>query len=165
MKSLLKMALVGLVLALPKFVMAERYLIPQDSHGNIPSDANLVGVDVIDSTSTVNTGLTSPVLLYWVMVSSDAATNYATLRDSATLNSTSNVKLTVYPNNTSGTSLASGSVIMNFNPPVIFRNGLSITLNAAPAGGGALGRWHFGIRRRVIGNANGQDTSFADTGS
>lgn len=166
MNKLIKAVLVAFALAVvPRFALAEEYLIPQDANGNIPGDANQYGCDVIDSTSTVGTGLTTPVLLYWVMVSSDAVTNYATLRDTNTINATSNVKMTVFPNGNGGTSITASSTIIPFNPPVIFRNGISIHLNAAPAGSATQGRWHFCVRRRSIGSSRGVDTAFSDTGS
>lgn len=169
MNRLFKAVLLAFTLAaIPRFVMAEAYIIPQDSFGNVPSDANQAGVDVIDTTMTFRTGLTTPVMLYWVMVSSDVVGNSAVLRDTDTLNTTSNVKMTVFPCSNGGTSLTAASTICQFNPPVLFRNGISINLIATPAGSAAQtgtvpGRWHFGIRRRMIGNARGVDTSFADT--
>lgn len=161
MNRLFKAVLLVLAFAVvPRFVMAEAYIIPQDSDGRIPGNANQVGCDVIDATSTINYGLTTPVALYWIMTSSDVAGNYATLRDTDTLNTTSNVKMLAYANGTGGTSVYAASTLMPFPVPVIFRNGISIKLNQAPLTGG---RWHFCVGRRSIGNARGLDTSFADS--
>ena len=161
MNRLFKAVLVAFTLAvIPRFVMTEAYIIPQDANGNIPGDASQQGVDVIDSTAAlVNGGLNTPVCLHWVIVSSDVVTNYAVLRDSDTSNTTSNIKMTLYANNTGGTSLATASQVMIINPCAIFRNGIQIHLNQNTSAGG---RWQFGVRRRSIGNARGVDTSFTD---
>ena len=156
----------GILAFLASPTRAEYYTIGVDANGEYPGSVDLVGADVIDATSTVNYGLTTPVILYGVVVSSDAATNFATLRDTDTLNTTSNIKMTLYPNNSGGTSLASATSVLMLPAPVIFRNGISITLNAAPAGSSgtlSIGRWHFIVRRRNIGNARGQDVAFSDT--
>lgn len=138
MKNLMK--LVVMIVGLSAFSQAANYVIPAGLNGNAPADADLLGVDVIDSTGTQIYGLAAPVYLHWVAVSSETQSNYATLRDSATLNGTSDIALTI----TTGANLTSGTTMLTFNPPVIFRNGIAIKLSAA-----TTGRWMFGVRRRL----------------
>lgn len=160
LKTLRFLFVIAVLTSLAGFVKAEQYLIPADSNGSIPGDVSLVGVDVIDSTGTQVYGTTTPVVLYGVCTSSIAVTAYATLRDSDTLNSSSDIKMQVYP---SGLTVAGNvqTLCTTFPAPVIFRNGMSISLSAA-AGGGS-NRWMFFIRRRVIGSARGLDTSLLAT--
>lgn len=158
LKTILKV-LFGLSLAfLSSHAMAENYRIPTDADGRIPGDTNMVGADVIDSTGTAgNYGITEPVVLYGVCTSSIATTAYATFRDSATLNSTSDVKMVFYPN---GITVAGNvqTLCTTLPAPVIFRNGMSVTLSAA-AGGGPNTRWMFIYRRRLTGNVSGRDVA------
>jgi len=161
LKALLKVfAVAAFITLVTKPLMAEQYIIPQDSVGQIPGDISLVGVDVIDATGTRNYGITSPVILYGVCVSSDVVTNYAQLRDTDTLNSTSDIAMTVFPDGQS--TNAAQTLCTRLPAPVIFRNGLSITLGNA-VGSTTKGRWQFFVRRRLIGNARGTDTSFSAT--
>ena len=125
--------------------LAENYTIPFDRNGNIPSDINLIGADVFVDTGISAIGSTSPVVLYGYSVSSDAVTNFAMLRDSNTLNTTSNIKLTLYPD--AYASSGAQTITAKLPVPVIFRNGLSINLNSAVNGvGAARGRWMFYVR-------------------
>lgn len=151
MKKLLKV--IGL-LTLSCGVYAADYIIPQANNGQTPADANLVGVDVITATGTGNNyGITAPVFLHWVFISSVAAVgDFITLRDSGTLNSTSAKKLTIVPYVSTSTAIS----FWTFNPPIIFRNGMSITLNAVN------GRWNFGYRRKYDGDI-GNDASISTT--
>lgn len=138
MKNLLKTAAaLTLVVAFAYEAMAASYGIPLDLNGRLPGDANLVGVDVIDSTGTQNYGLGAPGYLHWIAVSSATFVEVAVLRDTDTLNATSDIKMTVVSTTFSPTS------VFTFNPPVIFRNGISIKLLQASGG-----RWMFGYRRR-----------------
>lgn len=157
MKNIQKvLGMMGLVLALGVVAYAANYVIPQSLNGNAPGDANLLGVDVIDSTGTRTYGLTAPCYLHWVLVSSDTASNYASIRDTDTLNTSSDIKLTV----TTAANVSGAPALITFNPPVIFRNGMSINLALA-----TTGRWMFGYRRRLdakIGADPTQGTSASD---
>lgn len=134
-------AVLSLMVGFASLASAANYSIPQSLNGKEPGDADLLGVDVIDSTgSTTNYGLAAPCYLHWVAISSAAASEFATLRDTDTLNSTSDIKLTL----TTIVSSITSTQVITFNPPVIFRNGMSIKLNQ-----NALGRWMFGYRRRL----------------
>lgn len=143
LKTLLKsVAVLGLFLVLGSWAQAANYAIPPDLNGNKPGDANLVGVDVIDSTGTQNYGLLAPCYLHWVLVSSATPAEVAVLRDTDTFNSTSDIKLTLTtPTSSNGTLVPT---LLTLNPPALFRNGLSIKLSQA-----AQGRWMFGVRRRI----------------
>lgn len=175
MKTLLKLAFFTMAFSvIPRMAMAEEYIIPRDADSVIPGTVDMVGVDVISSTNTTGFGVGSPVLLYWIAVSSDALANFATLRDSATINTSSYAKLVIFPSmdNTlsqTGITTSTGTVITRFPAPVLFRNGLSIHLGAVPLGSAGTpgvqstrGKWMFGIRRRSIGNARGTDVPFSD---
>lgn len=174
MKKLLKLAVFALAFSvIPRLAMAEDYIIPKDAEGITPGSIDLVGVDVISSTNTTGFGVGSPVILYWIAVSSDSLSNFATLRDSATINTSSYAKLVIFPSmdNTlsqTGITTSTGTIITRFPAPVIFRNGLSIHLGNTPLGSAGTagvqstrGKWMFGIRRRSIGNIRG-DTAFSD---
>lgn len=140
---------------------AESYTIPFDNNGNIPQDMTLIGGDVFVATSTIAMGSTSPVVLYGYSVSSDAVTNFAMLRDSATINSTSNIKLTLYPDATA--SSAAQTLTRTLPIPVIFRNGLSINLNAAVTGASTTkGRWMFYVRYLREGSVPGKTPGQVD---
>lgn len=135
MKSLFKT--MAVLFAFAFSVEAANYGIPLDLNGRLPGDADLVGVDVIDATGTQNYGLTAPGFLHWVAVSSANYVETVVLRDTDTLNATSDVKMTLISTTFSPTA------VFSFNPPAIFRNGISIKLNQA-----SNGRWMFGYRRR-----------------
>jgi len=143
-KLLQTVAAFSVLFVLGSSAHAATYGIPLDLNGRLPSDANLVGVDVIDSTAaapTVPYGIAAPCFLHWVAISSAALAEVAVLRDTDTLNSTSDIKMTLVTK-ASGTGVT--TEILTFNPPIIFRNGLSIKLNV-----NATGRWMFGYRRRL----------------
>lgn len=125
---------------------AENYVIPFDNNGNIPAEIELVGADVFVDTGLAAIGSTTPVMLYGYSVSSDAVSNYAMLRDTSTLNLTSNIKLLLYPD--SYATSAAQTTTSRLPMPVIFRNGLSINLNSVVVGatGTTKGRWMFYVR-------------------
>lgn len=124
---------------------AENYVIPIDNQGATPNDIDLVGVDVFVDTGLAAIGSTTPMVLYGYSVSSDAVTNFAMLRDSNTLNTTSNIKLTLYPDAYS--SSGAQTVTAKLPQPILFRNGLSINLNAVVTGASTTkGRWMFYVR-------------------
>lgn len=154
MKNLLKVtAFLAVLFALANTADAAWYNIPADINGRVPGDASLVGVDVIDSTgSTTNYGLAAPCFLHWIAISSSAVSTYAVLRDSGTLNATSDIAMVVNSSGNQGAALQ----VLNFDPPVIFRNGLSIRLNENMTGSG---RWMFGVRRLRDGTRNAHPTA------
>lgn len=151
MKKLFKVtAVLAFMFAFAHKADAALFGIPRDLNGNLPADGSLVGVDVIDSTGTQNYGLEAPCLLHWVAISSAAGSTFALLRDTGTLNSTSDIKMEI-----SAVANTTGSVVMyTFDPPAIFRNGLSITLNEA-----TVGRFMFGVRRLLDTSRNAHQTA------
>lgn len=174
MKTLLKAAVAFACVSLLSFpVKAENYDIPKDNEGNIPADINLVGCDVFTATAATAMGSTRPVTVYGYSVTSEAITNFAFLRDSSTLNTTSNIKLALGWDaqcldkiaNTSSASQVSCHVRLPV--PVIFRNGISINLATIIGGSGHTGaqarpRWMFYVRYNDIGVVPGKKPSDAD---
>lgn len=146
------------------FARAESYVIPFDNNGNMPGAIELVGGDVFVATGTAAIGSTTPVILFGYTVSSDVVTNQAILRDSNTLNTSSNAKLVLYVDANCGT-VGVQSCTTKLPIPVIFRNGLSINLSAASAGrtGGGNGRWQFYVRYLNEGSVSGKKPSQVDT--
>lgn len=159
MQKLMKVALACVSVALLSFTArAEQYVIPFDNNGNLPGDINMVGGDVFVDTGLAPIGSTSPIALYGYSVSSDAVTNFAMLRDSATLNTTSNIKMTLYPDIYSTSGAQTNTV--RFPIPILFRNGLSINLNAVVTGAtGTKGRWMFYVRYLKEGSVPGKKPS------
>lgn len=160
---------ISLSFSLTGVLCAENWTIPVDDYGHVPADINLVGIDVLDSTGTSVFGSTTPCLLYGVIVTSDVAGNYITLRDSNTLNSTSDIKMVLNPFTiitTSNTALTGGQVLFmtqqTFPAPIIFRNGLSANLNLTPTAGG---RWHLMIRPRILNSTPGRETAYPALGN
>lgn len=174
MKTLRKAAVALFCVAfLSVQVRAEQYLIPQDGNGNVPSDISLLGADVFVATAATAIGSTRPVTVYGYSISSDVITNYAFLRDSNTLNTTSNIKLALGWDAQCGdrianvSSASTQSCHVKLPVPVIFRNGLSINLatiisGSAHTGAQARPRWMFYVRYNDVGGVTGKKPSDVD---
>lgn len=164
MKNLLKAVLPLIALVFMAYsINAEDFTIPVDNQGHVPAHIDLIGADVFVATGTAVFGTTRPVTLYGYSVSSDTLSNFATLRDTLNINATDFIKLTLFKDascyNDYQLNFASGTLLTCHSKlpvPVIFRNGISINLNANVQGvdvdGTSRGRWMFYFRYNDIGS-------------
>lgn len=113
---------------------------PVDQSGKPVESVDLVGVD--STRITISTGTNAVLaeneagLLYGVVTSSCAVTNYVVLRDSATANTSSTPLWTAWCEDTGADE--DGTIIHKLPAPIKFSNGLSANMNAALTGAGEV---------------------------
>lgn len=130
------------VISLLVLVSASSFAVtkPVDQQGHPIESIDLVGAD--STRLTISTGTSAvlaenePGLVYGVVASSCAVSNYVVLRDSATANTTSTPLLTVWCEDSGADE--DGSLFFKLPVPIKFANGLSINMNAALTGAGEV---------------------------
>lgn len=138
MKKLFLFLMVGFLLA---SVTSAGVRVPLDTKGNSLNTVDWIGatpcnIDIATGTVAVGCGTAGPAIVYGIIASSIAATNFVVFRDSATPNATSSTATIVYAAGTGSNSSGSNTTqFFKFPVPLKFSNGISINANAAPVVG------------------------------
>jgi hypothetical protein len=113
---------------------------PRDISGNQLSSLDYLGADGCRFTSASSTNATlcenEAGMVYGVVVSSCAVSNYVVLRDSATANTSSTPMLTVWCEDSGADE--DGTMIHKLPVPLKFGNGLSANMSSALTGVGEV---------------------------
>jgi hypothetical protein len=125
---------------------------PKDSNGQTLPTMDFVGADTCRVTASDSTNgklcFTGKGFVYGVSVSSDAATNYALFRDSATANTSSTVSMVIWNDTTEADEGGTLTTVIALPAPAKFTNGLSVNLNAALPGTGTGSEWVIFYRKQ-----------------
>ena len=136
MKKLL-LAVVAVLMSGPAFASVSA---PKDSQGDTLPTIDFVGADTcrLSSASTTAASLcvSGAGMVYGVVASSCAITNYVVMRDSATAN-TSSTPLATNVCEDSGAD-EDGTLLFKYPAPLKFSNGLSANMNATLTGAGEV---------------------------
>ena len=99
------------------------------------------GIDSSTGTNAVLCGSAGRGVVYGVIVSSVATSDYLVFRDTNTANTTSSVVTSVFATGTNAVaSGASTTQLIQFPVPIRFTNGISVNATVAPASG-TRSRW------------------------
>lgn len=115
---------------------------PRDQRGVVLDTIDWVGaipcnIDASTGTVAVLCGSTGRNVVYGVIASSVVATSYLVFRDSATANTSTFIKATVFGSGSdSVTSGAATTQFFRFPVPLLFDNGISVNASFTPSASG-----------------------------
>ena len=115
---------------------------PRDTKGNSLNTIDFVGaipctIDSSTSTRAVLCGSAERAIVYGIIFSSSASTNFVVLRDTNTANSSSAAAAFIYNDDNGADESGEATLMQRFPVPMRFTNGISANVNAAMSGTGS----------------------------